>query len=248
MSVLLLRLAGPLQSWGTSSHFSRRSTSPQPTKSAVLGMIAAAEGRRRTDPIEDLLDIRFGVRIDQPGQVLRDFHTVSRPEGALPTAGGGHRSRDTNLLTRRSYLSDAVFVVGLESEPERLRAIEHAMRHPRFHLYLGRRSCPPAVPLVLGIREDRLEEVLESEPWQAGPHWRRRFDEPAVQLEILVDAAGSDGTPTEGFQDAPVSFDPKSRAHSWRQVRRYTAVVPNPSADDSRPNRSGSHDPFELLS
>ena len=42
MSVLLIRLKGPLQSWGSRSRFNLRSTEPYPTKSGVIGMIAAA--------------------------------------------------------------------------------------------------------------------------------------------------------------------------------------------------------------
>ena len=60
MSVLLLRLKGPLQSWGDSSRFTRRETRQEPTKSGVLGLLAAAQGRRRGDPIEDLAGLAFG--------------------------------------------------------------------------------------------------------------------------------------------------------------------------------------------
>lgn len=77
-SVLVLRLAGPMQSWGSSSRFTRRSTEAFPTKSALVGLLAAAQGRRRSDPIEDLAELRFAVRVDQPGQLLRDFHTAHR--------------------------------------------------------------------------------------------------------------------------------------------------------------------------
>lgn len=53
MSVLLLQLAGPLQSWGDSSRFVRRETRNEPTKSGVIGMLASAQGRTREDSIED---------------------------------------------------------------------------------------------------------------------------------------------------------------------------------------------------
>ncbi len=61
--VLLLRLAGPMQSWGDASRFNRRETRTEPTKSAVIGLLASAQGRTREDPIEDLLQLSFGVRI-----------------------------------------------------------------------------------------------------------------------------------------------------------------------------------------
>ncbi len=75
MSVLLLQLAGPLQSWGDSSRFVRRETRNEPTKSGVIGMLASAQGRSREDSIEDLLGISFGVRTEQHGRVIRDLQT-----------------------------------------------------------------------------------------------------------------------------------------------------------------------------
>ncbi|MGW5341956.1 type I-E CRISPR-associated protein Cas5/CasD [Streptomyces sp. NPDC004050] len=78
--VLLIRLAGPLQSWGLVSRFTRRDTHSRPTKSAVIGLCAAALGLDRTADLhaEDLplAELRFGVRADQPGVPVRDYHTV----------------------------------------------------------------------------------------------------------------------------------------------------------------------------
>jgi len=78
---LVLRLAGPLQSWGGHSQFNRRETAGEPSKSGIVGLLAAAQGRRRQDPIEDLLHLQLGVRTDQPGSLLRDYHTVSDYRG-----------------------------------------------------------------------------------------------------------------------------------------------------------------------
>ncbi|MEU9853705.1 type I-E CRISPR-associated protein Cas5/CasD [Streptomyces sp. NPDC047974] len=74
--VLLVRLAAPLQSWGVASRFSRRDSHVRPTKSAVVGLVAAALGRDRTDPVDDLASLVFGVRADHPGTPVRDYHTV----------------------------------------------------------------------------------------------------------------------------------------------------------------------------
>ena len=41
---LLLRLGAPLQSWGSESMYDRRETDMMPTKSGVIGMLAAALG------------------------------------------------------------------------------------------------------------------------------------------------------------------------------------------------------------
>ena len=97
MTVLLLRLAGPMQAWGVKSRFTVRSTELEPSKSGIIGMLAAAVGRRRTDPIEDLLSLRFGVRKDQPGRVIRDFHTARTLDG-----------KDSMPLSGRYYLADTI--------------------------------------------------------------------------------------------------------------------------------------------
>ena len=242
MSVLLLRLAGPLQSWGARGRFVRRTTSPAPTKSAVLGLLAAAQGRRRTDPIEDLLELRFGVRVDQPGTLLQDFHTVSRLTPELPTAKGSSlRNEEANKVTYRQYLEDAVFLAGVEGKRELLVALDEAIRRPRFFLYLGRRSCPPQLPLTLGVLEGSLEQVFSGQPWQAAPWLQRRTRADHVDLEVIVD--DPQGEPLD--PDVPLSFDPHRRSHAVRRVRReqVRVAVQPPDVVAS----SSTHDPFGLL-
>ena len=118
MATLLLRLAAPLQSWGSDSKFETRKTDREPTKSGVVGLLAAALGLRRddTEGLARLNGLRFAVRADQEGSLLVDFHTA--------------KSRDTSYVTYRHYLQDAVFLAGLESEDEALlRELEAALRH-----------------------------------------------------------------------------------------------------------------------
>ncbi|WP_433515379.1 type I-E CRISPR-associated protein Cas5/CasD [Nonomuraea sp. CA-143628] len=104
-ATLLIRLAGPLQAWGTGSRFLHRDTDPErPTKSGVIGLLAAADGHNRNQHDADYPDalslavfaqLRFGVRADRPGVLIRDFHTV----------GGGRfpiRPRDVILDHRRT--------------------------------------------------------------------------------------------------------------------------------------------------
>lgn len=127
MATLLLRLAAPLQSWGSDSKFETRKTDREPTKSGVVGLLAAALGLRRddTEGLARLNGLRFAVRADQEGSLLVDFHTA--------------KSRDTSYVTYRHYLQDAVFLAGLESGDEALlRELEAALRHPVYPLYLGR--------------------------------------------------------------------------------------------------------------
>ncbi|WP_445548498.1 type I-E CRISPR-associated protein Cas5/CasD [Frankia sp. CiP1_Cm_nod1] len=154
---MVLRLAGPVQSWGGTSMFNRRETLAEPTKSGLVGLLAAAQGRRRTDPIEDLLELVFGVRTDQPGTLLRDYHTVSDYRGVpLPSASVSAKGTQKPTspakythVTERFYLQDAVFVVAVAAPDPVLVTLAEALRNPAFPLALGRRACPPTQPLLL---------------------------------------------------------------------------------------------------
>lgn len=236
--VLALRLAGPLQAWGTSSRFTRRLTSAEPSKSGVVGLLAAATGRRRTDEIEDLAALRFAVRVDQPGTLLRDFQTASRPE-----IKRGIVSRVPLPLSERYYLADAVFLALVEGPRPLVHSLDRAVRAPGFPLYLGRRSCPPAGPVACGWREGRLEEWLQSFPWQAGSRLRRTAAE-TVRLATVRDALPSDRA-VEREHDVPLSFDPNRRRYGWRNVVREHVVVHN--ADSRSGVRREEHDPMSSL-
>ncbi|MFG2064841.1 type I-E CRISPR-associated protein Cas5/CasD [Micromonospora sp. NPDC048871] len=239
MSVLLLRLAGPLQSWGATSRFTQRHTEIAPTKSGVIGMLAAAQGLRRTDPLTDLLGLEFGVRIDQPGQILRDFQTARTLDG-----------RDSMPLTNRYYLSDAVFLAAIGGAQDLLTGLDEAVRRPKFPLYLGRRSCPPVAPVTLGVHPGTVPEVLGDYPWQAA----KRLCKGAgltVALEMLTDAPPG-AEVSETVPDQPISFDPAHRQYGWRAVVRTRVVVPNP--DGSAPVAAAAggappadHDPLSWL-
>ncbi|MBQ1028912.1 MULTISPECIES: type I-E CRISPR-associated protein Cas5/CasD [Micromonospora] len=231
MSVLLLRLAGPLQSWGSSSRFARRGTEVAPTKSGVIGLLAAARGVRRTEPLTDLLGLEFGVRLDQPGQILRDFQTARSLDGRLSAP-----------LTYRFYLSDAAFLAAVSGESELLHGLAEALSRPQFPLYLGRRSCPPIGPISLGVHEETLDNALASWPWLAAD-WYRRKAAPTVRLEIIRDARPGEPV-TETVPDEPVSFDPAHRQHTWRSVLRRHVDVTNDRSDRAD---VVEHDPLSLL-
>src|SRR5690606_42030899 len=84
MATLLLRLVGPMQSWGTTSRFDERETLHEPSKSGVIGLICAALGRDRQEPIDDLCALRMGVRVDREGVLMRDYVTAT---GVVNAAG-----------------------------------------------------------------------------------------------------------------------------------------------------------------
>lgn len=211
MSTLLLRLSGPLQSWGYDSKFETRRTNREPTKSGVIGMIAAALGRKRNEPLDDLVQLRFGVRVDKEGELLHDYHTATTADGKT-------------YVTYRYYLSDAIFLVGLESEDEALlQKISSAITSPCFPLFLGRRSCVPTLPIHLGIRKCTLLQALQQEEWQLAS-WRREKElKKTTSLRILADALPNE-IGAVGQKDLPLSFNPNRRLYQYRAVKMYPAV------------------------
>lgn len=218
MAVLLIRLAAPMQSWGASSRYTRRETESAPTKSGVIGMVAAALGIPRWGSLERFRGLRFGVRIDQPGTLLSDYHTAKNDRGEMLP------------LSRRYYLQDAVFLAGLESEDEQeLGAYRQALARPYYPLFLGRRSCPPDGPLRTWLLDKSLEEALQEIPWQAEEWYQRQalrgeaaFPErcfATVLIEPSDDARESGGFVDE-LADEPVSFDPRRRRWGSRRIAR----------------------------
>ncbi|MEV3871515.1 type I-E CRISPR-associated protein Cas5/CasD [Streptomyces sp. NPDC049906] len=238
MSVLLVRLAGPLQSWGSASRFARRTTENVPTKSGVVGLLAAALGRSRQADLTDLVALGFGVRADQPGTRLKDFQTARHLDTgkAMP-------------VSERFYLADAVFVAGLESDDHRfLGELYEALLTPRFLPYLGRRSCPPSRPLDMGppLRDTTLREALSGAPWQASAWYRRqrtgRASQGAEELALHLDCPPSE-RPDHTLRDLPVSYDPRHRRYGLRGVRSEQVPPPVPVRGSGAPE----HDPVAAL-
>lgn len=274
---LVLRLAGPLQSWGLASRFNRRETAGEPTKGGLIGLLAAAQGRRRSDPIEDLLDLSLAVRTDQPGTLLRDYHTVSDYRG-LPLLSasvrdkGKDKGRQTPTapakythVTQRFYLQDAVFVAIVTGAPELLGDLAAAIRRPAFPLALGRRTCVPTQPLLLRpptehawepsspLWSGQPSDVVACVPWQASAArikaLTRNGRVPSrIDLPVVVDdPAGNDQR-----CDVPRSFNPTERGFRTRRVRHDWAQVSTSAdamADDATDtaNADTVHDPFALL-
>lgn len=235
MATLLLRLAAPLQAWGMDSKFDIRRTGREPTKSGVVGLLAAALGIGRGNPseLQPLCQLRMGVRVDREGQVLRDFHTVWGYK-----RGAGNRlvyDKDTGrpvpagkntYVTNRYYLCDAVFLVGLEGEAAYLNTLEEALRRPAFPLFLGRRSCPPTLPLVLGVRDLTLEDALKAEPWQS------RVGSAAGLLRLRIETPRGEAAPAR-IRDFPVSFNPQRRQFAFRGARESYLAPGGETAHDA---------------
>ncbi len=225
MSTLLMRLEGPMQSWGVQSRFGMRETGLEPSKSGVVGLLCAALGKPRHDEetetaeyptLSRLANLRLGVRVDRAGVMLRDYHTV----------GGKHRREESEkdsplkygvrfaaggmspnpIVSERFYLADACFLVGLEARTAEnevwLRRLHEKLRRPHWQLCLGRKAFVPSAPVWLpdGLSPLDLMEALRGYP----PLARRRS---AVDAEprIMVDA-DTDDAEAEARMDVPLSF------------------------------------------
>jgi CRISPR system Cascade subunit CasD len=215
-----IRLVGPLQAWGYGSQFSRRNTGLLPTKSAILGMCCAAMGvprgsEREEGKLDELRRLRFlAIAMPRaprhreneeksfPVRRIVDYHTVQKTR----TAEG--KVKDTHL-TWRQYLCDASFAVVLSGVRTTIEEVGAALQDPVWGLWLGRKSCIPAVPVFAGVyqtEEVALRELLGGRPLATFTHQQDvdRFE---------------DGTDT--LSDQPLSFggDLRPRSFTPRRVR-----------------------------
>lgn len=254
LDTIFLRLEGPLQAWGDNSKFVIRRTMETPTKSGVLGLICCAIGWSRQEACGHLLELNtlaMGVRIDRPGNRWWDYHTVGAKIGLLSADGkgikrtGGPTGPIETLLSRREYLCDASFLVVLQGNSELIRRVADSLQDPKWPVFLGRKSCPPSVPILvtrqrsdgkLEAETDRFKsvrEALESRPWRP----RHDSDAPrnekcerveSIQLDCQLEWRPSEQESTappeaEVWYDVPVSFDPP--VHEARFVVRNTVTV-----------------------
>ncbi|MEV5988871.1 type I-E CRISPR-associated protein Cas5/CasD [Streptomyces sp. NPDC052051] len=238
MSVLTLRLAGPLQAWGASARFARRTTESAPTKSGVIGMLAAAQGLDRGDEagLARLAALRFGVRMDQPGTRVRDYQTAQ------------HQITGKSMpVSERYYLADAVFVAALEGEQTLLEELDAALQAPVYAPYLGRRSCPPARPVRLGLHHGlSLRQALREEPWQAAAWYRKGHRQDVTVSVSVLREAEADEDSADTLRDQPLSFAAEHRRHALRTVVTETVDLSNPDREHASASVP-EHDPLAAL-
>ncbi|WP_243545861.1 type I-E CRISPR-associated protein Cas5/CasD [Pseudodesulfovibrio tunisiensis] len=206
---LVFTLKGPMQSWGTSAAVGEvRSTANHPSRSGVMGLVAAALGIRRSQP-DELVRLhqasRLAVRMDRPGDRMVDYHTVQVPPGTKKRVYRTRRDelvsmleqdeKPATILSRREYLAGAAFTacIWLESDAGHdLDDMREALRHPGLTLYLGRKSCPLGFPL--------LPEVLEAEDAIAAFHV---YDAMREQVPEWDTRPGTQVWTDEGYGDQP---------------------------------------------
>jgi CRISPR system Cascade subunit CasD len=224
MATLLLRLQGPMQAWGVQSRFGVRDTAREPSKSGVIGLLCAALGRDRTEPLDDLASLRMGVRIDRAGNVLMDFHTAN---DVLKAAGGIKNTE----ISRRYYLANAAFLVGLESENiPLLEELDTALRNPKWMLFLGRKSFVPSPPVYLpdGLRlEENMLDAFKNCPWlgENEREYKKLSRKEGDQIRLMLEDEKGEIL----INDTPISFANRQftprRVHvDWIDFPYYLAL------------------------
>lgn len=215
MKTILLKLKGPMQSWGTSSHFETRNTDYYPSKSAVIGIIAASFGYRRDQEqkIKELNELDFALRVDQPGMLLRDYHIANKYDketGKLESV----------YVTNRYYMEDAVFVVAIShANDQQVEEIYEALQHPYFSPFMGRRSCPVPLDFIIKITEEDAITALEKLEWQAAEWYKKKYAD--YRAEIYADKALLPQGIATMRKDYVISFSQKERKFGPRfEVRK----------------------------
>ncbi|MBO0804247.1 MAG: type I-E CRISPR-associated protein Cas5/CasD [Nocardiopsaceae bacterium] len=227
MSGIVLRLAGPLQSWGEHSTFSERDTLRFPTRSGIIGLLAAAQGISRGKPLDRYDPLRLTVRIDRHGTLTQDFHTagggVPRSR-SIPTAEGKRRAEGkATVVTRRWYLSDAVFTIGIEGPDTLIQKTAAALARPHWPPYLGRRSCPPDQPLLLrAVPGNPVTDLRERVPLP-GPGAPGGND--VIDIEMITEIPDAEAPSTE-VADVPDVLGRHERRYRTRAVYQTTVQVP----------------------
>lgn len=227
MKTLTIRLAAPLQSYGDEATFARRTSSDHPSKSAVIGMLAAALGYRRDDPrITALNDLAFSLRVDQPGRMMTEFQTVEWKAG-------------TRKLSYRDLLQDAVFVAAVGSDDaDLIDQLAQALRHPRFQLFLGRRANPIAGVVQYDVFDNKDPvSVLKALPWRAAEWYqKKRKAQATIDASVYADAEllPDEPTPARVVKDQVVSFDQRDRRFSFRTAKSTQIQLDNPAYDTAQ--------------
>ena len=249
MKTILMKFSGPMQSWGTSSHFETRHTDNHPSKSGVIGLVAAALGWRRNDEhIATLNAMTFAVRVDQPGTLLKDYqtaHKVSKKNNQSKFILQFYHGEVPmfTYVTSRYYLEDAVFTVALGiPDSHQADTIADALQAPYFQPYMGRRALPLPVDFFLGVKDGDPLSVLEQEPWHASRWYQRKQQEQALlkkRLSIYIEGEQPDSI-TRYRRDHLLSLSHKGRRYTERPESEKVIEV-------EIPNMNSEHDAFGAL-
>lgn len=190
---LVFQLHGPMASWGVDAPGEIRHSHELPSRSALLGLLAAALGIRRDE--ETRLSAfnqhySFLLCASQNPRWARDYHTVQMPKEVRKVRYFSRREELSDpellsaLISKRDYYTDAWWMVALAQTPDApysLEELQEALQHPVFPLYLGRKSHPLALPLAPLLLEGTAPDVLN----EAYRQYREKFNEIKLRLAKL---------------------------------------------------------------
>lgn len=173
---LLFQLYGSLSAWGEPAVGEVRHTGLIPGRSAITGLLAAALGiRRQQEEQLNALQAHYYIAVRQltTSSWLRDFHTIQMPKENSKLRYNTRRDEILlapdelqTMLSTRDYLCDAYYLIAIEATdhaPYQLETLRQALSAPVFPLYLGRKSCPPGLPLAPRCVQGELAQVLADE-------------------------------------------------------------------------------------
>lgn len=216
MSTIVIKLSGPLQSFGTNSHFETRHTDFYPSKSAIIGLISASLGLKRDEDlkIQKLNELDFAVRIDKKGSLAMDYHTARKYKD--------NGDFERTYVTNRYYLEDAIFVVFVSSSDENImNKIENALKYPYFQTYMGRRSCPLAYDFFIGKYSENIIDTISKIKWQDNITTKK-----PKYLKVYLDSHLSDKKETLLRKDYVISFSQKERKYRYRSEKSIKIPTP----------------------
>jgi CRISPR system Cascade subunit CasD len=246
---LLFQLYGPMASWGDVAVGEMRPTFNHPSKSAVLGLVAAALGLKRSDSKKQRAlagDYHFAVRLENAGVMLRDFHTAEVPSGKrLPAHVQTRRDElnavkhsDNPVLSRRDYRCDARATICLWTADEdprwSLSELAEELRAPSFLLYLGRKACPLSLPLHPKVVEAKsLREAFQQMPMDT--FTQSLFDDKKpAEVRFYWEGEGSEGFAEAQLLDEVERRDQPMSRTRWQFARR-TEKMASVSSDELTP-------------
>lgn len=238
MKHLALYLRAPLQSWGASSKFGDRGTIDAPTRSGLLGLIAAACGIDKNDEARDrewlarTARLSFEVVGFKRGDRMTDYHTVGArydendpwqrrmiPIKAEKTKTGNDIPRGTDI-THRDYLGDSVFGAILAGDDALVAEMAEGLADPVWGVWLGRKSCIPTEPVLAGVFDSEesargaLAERLRGSLERGGGKVVGKEGN-GMEFSVVETAPGK---ADETVLDVPVSF--AKREFHARGIRR----------------------------
>lgn len=180
-TALILKLEGPMMSFGTVAVDEYRPSARHPLLSMVVGLLGNACGWKRQN-VSDLNELQAKIelasRIDRAGHLERDYQTAAlgdigkdkgKPASLVNKSGWQARpvnmgSFDGLVLLDKEYRADASVTVAITTPGDDLvHRLAEAVKKPARPLFLGRKSLPPSRPIFEAMIEcETVRDAIEN--------------------------------------------------------------------------------------